>query len=287
MRFLWTLFFFLCASCVYAERGSSFPFISGDTFRSFADHVFDEEHPQLNPFDVKEGQIVFVKTDYLPIFFGYYHPYIAVPYILLTHNSDCPIPSDYRGYLEDPKLMAWFGQNLEGQPHPKLYPIPIGIANRCWPHGNVATVLEMDRLPFLMRRIPLYLNFQEATHSERSFVYRLFHDRPYCVTTPVKDFSAYLLDLKMSRFVLSPRGNGLDCHRTWEALLMGAIPIVRSSSLDPLYDGLPVLIVKEWEVINEQFLERAYVEMRGCSYAMDRLYADYWFKKIEAVRAAP
>ena len=28
------------------------------------------------------------------------------------------------------------------------------------------------------------------------------------------------------RFVLSPPGHGLDCHRTWEAILLGAIPIV-------------------------------------------------------------
>ena len=37
----------------------------------------------------------------------------------------------------------------------------------------------------------------------------------------------YLMALGQHRFVLSPRGNGLDAHRTWEALLVGAIPSAR------------------------------------------------------------
>jgi hypothetical protein len=44
-------------------------------------------------------------------------------------------------------------------------------------------------------------------------------------------------------FEICPRGNGLDCHRTWEALLLRSIPIVRTSTLDPLYEGFPVVII--------------------------------------------
>ena len=40
-------------------------------------------------------------------------------------------------------------------------------------------------------------------------------------------------------FWLSPRGNGLDCHRTWEALYLDIIPIVWHSTLDPLYRKPP------------------------------------------------
>lgn len=37
------------------------------------------------------------------------------------------------------------------------------------------------------------------------------------------------------QFCASPHGNGLDCHRTWEALCLGCVPIVKSSPLDDLY----------------------------------------------------
>ena len=38
------------------------------------------------------------------------------------------------------------------------------------------------------------------------------------------------------KFILSPSGAGPDCHRTWEALYMGCIPIVISSSIKELYE---------------------------------------------------
>lgn len=55
-------------------------------------------------------------------------------------------------------------------------------------------------------------------------------------------------------FVLSPFGNGMDCHRTWEALLCGCIPVVRSSVFNELFEGLPVLIVEKWTDISLQLL---------------------------------
>ena len=52
--------------------------------------------------------------------------------------------------------------------------------------------------------------------------------------------------MSLTAFTLSPRGGGLDCHRTWEALVLGSVPVVKSSPLDPLYAGLPVLVVGDW-----------------------------------------
>ena len=63
-------------------------------------------------------------------------------------------------------------------------------------------------------------------------------------------------------FVLSPFGNGMDCHRTWEALLCGCIPIVRSSVFSSLFDGLPVLIVENWEDITLTFLKQTVYEFK-------------------------
>ena len=35
-----------------------------------------------------------------------------------------------------------------------------------------------------------------------------------------EDFENYLNNYKKYKFTLSPYGNGMDCHRTWEALLI-------------------------------------------------------------------
>ena len=66
-------------------------------------------------------------------------------------------------------------------------------------------------------------------------------------------------------FVLSPHGNGLDCHRTWEALILGCIPIVRTSPIDSLYEGLPVLIVNDWNNINNELLQNTIDQFKNMS----------------------
>ena len=96
----------------------------------------------------------------------------------------------------------------------------------------------------------------------------------------------YLMTLGQHRFVLSPRGNGLDAHRTWEALLVGTIPIVRSSALNPLYERLPVLIVRDWSDVTPALLRRflATYEVRKPFYHYERLFADYWLGQIAVQR---
>ncbi len=63
-------------------------------------------------------------------------------------------------------------------------------------------------------------------------------------------------------FVLSPFGNGLDCHRTWEALICGCIPIVRTKVFQELFYGLPVLIVDDWVNVTKELLEKTIEEFK-------------------------
>lgn len=274
------------ANCRYLgnDRRSSFPFISGDTFRAYCNWIMDETGTNFIPEQVKEGDAIFVRTDMLPTFISAIHPHISNGYILVTHNDDLPIPGPSANLLEDEKLIAWFGQNVEHEGHPKLHPVPIGIANRYWSHGDIGVISQMqERVGKENRPYWLYMNFLIRTYpAERSYVYETFINRPYCVTKESVDTYVYLDDLIKSKFVLSPRGNGIDCHRTWEALLMGAIPIIKSSSLDPLYQDLPVLIVNSWDEITNEKLEKEWERIQAGSYKLEKLYAGYWLDLISS-----
>lgn len=266
-----------------AVRGSIAPYISGDTFRSFCDYIYDETGCNFRPEKVKNGDKIFVKVDNLPNFFLRMHPRIRSKYILVSHNGDLPVPANFSHILDDPRLIAWFGQNVENYSHPKLHPIPIGLANLCWAHGNVETVDRSVHSLDGIRDILLYVNLNiETNPSVRRPVYDLFANQPYSFTSLSTSFENYLMDLSRSKFVLSPRGNGLDTHRTWEALYLGAIPIVLSSSLDPLFEDLPVLIINSWSEISEEFLLEKYEEMSRKTYRLERLYADYWFDRLSS-----
>ncbi len=119
------------------ERLPSYPFISGDGFRCIADHVLDEDHPYLDPDKIQNKDLIFVKTEFLGEFFSNYFKKIKYPFILITHNSDLPIPGNYQNFLDSNKLIRWFGQNIEQVSHSKLEAIPIGITNRYNKLGDI------------------------------------------------------------------------------------------------------------------------------------------------------
>ena len=58
----------------------------------------------------------------------------------------------------------------------------------------------------------------------------------------------YLRNISKSFFAVSPDGNGKDCHKTWEALYMKSIPIVKRWHGTERFKklGIPMLMVDEW-----------------------------------------
>lgn len=258
------------------------PFITGDGFRSYCDFILDEEYPMMDVSNLPERSTLFVATHFLEVFFKLYHPLIKVKYILVSHNSDEAAPGAFAPFLEDEKLIAWFAQNVEGPAHPKLFPIPIGLENRYWPRGADYSLLEimMHHYKHKHRDTLVYLNVTPRARSDRDRVIQLFKDKSYCKQAIEIPYVEYLTDLGRCKFVLSPRGNGLDCLRTWEALYMGAIPIVKTSACDEMYKDLPVLIVQDWEDITEEFLNSAWNEMSLKKYNLEKMDIQYWHQRI-------
>lgn len=279
-------------------RESSYPFIAGDTFRAIANHIIDETNQPFNPSVVKAYDIVFLKTDYAMRFFTQYHDFIPNPYILITHNSDMsPIfltaydhPSQgisFESYLNDEKLVAWFAQNID-LIHPKLHPLPIGVANSYNNHGKVELFAHATQhIPSLENRSSqIYLNFTITNNpAERQPVMDYFSGKSFAYFAKPKPPAQYLEEMKQYRYVINPPGNGLDCHRTWEALLLGCIPIMKHSILDTMLADLPIIFVNEWSEVTPEFLETHYQEMKHRTYNLKKAYADYWIDRIHSYAA--
>ena len=87
-------------------------------------------------------------------------------------------------------------------------------------------------------------------------------------------------------FVASPRGNGLDTIRTWEALMLGCIVIVRripgECVLEELYQDLPVVIIDRWSDLTRDFLSRILSEYAQRTFRYEKLGTSYWIERIEA-----
>lgn len=95
--------------------------------------------------------------------------------------------------------------------------------------------------------------------------------------------AAYVDRLAAASFVASPRGNGRACHRDWEALYAGAIPLVdwdASSAMADLYDGLPVVRVRDWREVTPAFLEATRRDFEARSFDVQKLYAPHWLRRL-------
>ena len=114
--------------------------ITGNAFKQICDDFIDEEKTYI---DIKaKPKIIFLKTDWIEIFKNKVLPLIDYQFKLVTHNSDRSAISGNLDLLEDKRLIRWFGMNVDTK-HPKLQPIPIGIANEKWPHGDKNILIEL------------------------------------------------------------------------------------------------------------------------------------------------
>ncbi|KAI8616120.1 hypothetical protein BC830DRAFT_1119359, partial [Chytriomyces sp. MP71] len=96
----------------------------------------------------------------------------------------------------------------------------------------------------------------------------------------IDKFDFYKDVLAPSLFVLSPPGEGPDCYRTYETLLLGGYPIVKTSTLDSLFSNLPVLIVQDFDDLTVELLEKTYRKFQKRKWDYRPLYVEYWSKRV-------
>jgi hypothetical protein len=86
-------------------------------------------------------------------------------------------------------------------------------------------------------------------------------------------YNQYFNTLPSYKFVISPEGNGIDCHRHYEALMAGCIPIIEDhEGIRSKYEGCPVLYTKDYSEITPAYLEQKYAEMVKETYDFSRLF---------------
>lgn len=264
------------------------PYITGDGFRAYADYIYDETDACLRGEDVHTGAIVFVKTDKLHDFFTSVHPKISNQYILVSHNSADIISDEFLPYLDDERIAVWFAKNVMCF-HEKLRPLPIGLENRTSPRGDLCIYGEVkEEMGEPERVAKLYVNFKNHYGRKKVFLAlkrnRMLGRLNSMLVVDAKGHAEYLRDLCKCWFVVSPFGYGPDCHRTWDALYMGSIPIILTSPMDSIYDDLPVIIVKSWGHLSDRFLSREFEKLQNVTFNMEKLNIQYWFDQIEMYR---
>lgn len=271
---------------IHVSGSSSYPYLSGDGFRSIA-HVIYDQFLDFDPTKVAYGDIVFVRNSALLDFFTKIHPRITTPYVLISHNEDSTIGESYVSYIDE-NILHWYCLNLNFK-HPKVTVLPIGIQNYCVGYPDNFVQLYLDTRKQLLdtpaittarkHRI-LYAFTLDPRNSERAHAFEVLSNAPLAETISVPR-TEYYATLATYTFIACPRGNGIDCHRIWESLYLNVIPIlIRNDFSEQLAEsGFPVLLIDSWEkllTLDEEFL-RTYYETHKEGFNSEKLFLRYWY----------
>lgn len=289
------------------QRPSSFPFVSGDTFRAVSDVVFDiatmreldSKRLSLPP-PPQVPSVVFVEFNVLDVkhwrslvddWLKSATDTVSGNVIIATNGDRAP-----RHLLEDwaEQGNVVFAQNSFDD-YRGVTPIPIGLQNLSHKKSGVLEdyLLYQDALrqgnPAAHERDQLvFASFNIANQpDERGELARLVEDSHYQLENRrirLRDFRRRLLT---SKFVLSPPGAGPDCHRTWEALLLGAVPVVLKSSLaQSLYQDSAIYAVDNWQdFLNKDPHELVSIWEKKVALGAEKAFFSTWFSKIHSARS--
>lgn len=212
----------------------------------------------------------------------------------ITHNGDYDVNENTLKF--GPKCEKWFCQNKNVN-NSNLISIPIGLENF---EPEFSAKSNFGRFSSLPKYGPqkkeyisylssntnehknlVYMNFNTTTYaSERNYVKSVFANKKWVTKEENVDWKLYYNSLANSKFCFSPRGNGIDCHRTWEALYLRTIPILKKGYFMEEFSDLPILFVDDWLQINQEFLENKYEQIKEKQYNLEKLSFSYWKKII-------
>ncbi len=249
----------------------------------------------------RPGGAVYVCTDALQNFSENLLPSLHEPFVLVSGDSDVPVGDALlaqpaiSALLANEHLTAWHAQNLAAR-HPKLHALPIGLDyHTMWERPGLWGITAISPMAqenlllnvlaaspeFNQRYLAAYCNWHFAMgRGDRQECFDKI-DKSVCFfeANAVPRNSTWLRQAECM-FVLSPEGAGMDCHRTWEAILLGCIPVVKANALTGLFAELPVLVVADWTEVNRDTLMAFFQALPERKFDFSPLFRHYWTRKI-------
>uniref|UniRef100_A0A6C0CLP7 Exostosin GT47 domain-containing protein n=1 Tax=viral metagenome TaxID=1070528 RepID=A0A6C0CLP7_9ZZZZ len=178
---------------------------------------------------------------------------IAKEFYLVLHNSDGNVIwSKYAYLVEIPNLLRVFAQNCTID-HPKFEPIPIGIANSMWPHGNLKVLLAaIKRIKNgeIPKRSTVYYNCKIHNACAPRIQCDAVMTKKGIKNQPAVPYPQYLETLASYKYAICPEGGGIDTHRLWECLYLGVTPIVLRNYMTEYFNkhlDNRLILLDKWE----------------------------------------
>ena len=203
--------------------------------------------------------------------------HIKTPVKLFFHNGDTTFTQEHgNALLENNNILCIYSQNLSIPPHERLKPLPIGIANSMWSHGNIYTWVSRLQMPLPKKQHLIYFYFEINTNvHKRQMCFDIIRSKGI-ESQPKRSLSEYIQTLSGFKFAICPEGNGIDTHRFWECLYLKVVPICPRNIITEYYSKFfPVVLLNKWEDLNIDVIS-AFYETRNWSNYEKLFDITYW-----------
>jgi len=228
-------------------------------------------HHLFAPKDVREGDYVFVKTDY--IYNGHFQncilPHIRNNFFLVSGISSYHVGSNgdcsFLRIIENSKVIKWFCTNPPLHDSSKIVPLPIGFEERERPGGDQGLIsyFRENKTSFAKKKDKVLLPYHTAnTNPKRSILLREL-SKLYFVEAQRNKLSwdEYMANVNNYKYVICLEGSGPDVHRNYECLLVNSVPVSIEKTTKRLfsYHGLPGVFLKDWSKLDiKNLVNQAY-----------------------------
>lgn len=263
-------------------RAAVMPYISGDAYLAASDIAVLRTHDE--PLVIRQHarpEVLFIEGELLES--QKYWPLAMECGTVICHNADIPPTRDTRSKLTNLGCRL-FGTNVE-RVTDVIEPIPIGIENlhHCrngsLHHYNPVNIATYSKV----KTRDVLVSFQVGTNSVVRGRFADSCKRYGLINQTGMSLACFRQSLAESYFVISPPGNGIDCHRTWEAMYHNCVPVLEDNYNLFKHIRLPSLSVKNVD----DFLSLSHVQMHELYREIQHgiypaLYMDYWIDFIRS-----
>lgn len=263
------------------------PFLNSAFYEDIADKAILNSADLANTMRTLElysrNQIIYCKTDYVLLLFDHLR-LSSRKYSIITHHSDYSVGEIMSRNIPH-NVVKWFAINAQSDDS-RICPIPLGTKT---PSGRAYHEKRYD-IEWLANNFRFIAaapkEVEDAVYCNWSITNTGRIDIMKSLNVPFNNssnlsFRDYCIDMARHRFVISPPGNGIDNHRTWEAIYLGCIPIVIKNRMYDSWPNLPVIQVNDYSEVSSKMLESARIKYVNSGYDLSVAFQDYWKEKIK------
>lgn len=233
-------------------------FITGNNFAKKADFVYSEavsekDFEEINKknityskiqqniyiykkknIQVKENDIIYCKTDAILELFSKIENFDKLRNLkLITHQGAIPSIEKKLFSLKPKCISEWYSVNVSIE-RDNLYPIPLGLGNSFSDVGlhpiDFLNLYSTKKAEDQVEKI--YSNFRSNTNPIREdYLKSIKRNKFFIHQDSGLSKQEYLNNLLKYKYILSPKGLGIDTHRFWEVLYSGSFPVANNDYL--------------------------------------------------------